>query len=176
MEADWLLPDRIADWKLESELAFPIPRRVVIKRMFAAGHYVSLTFLAALALFAILGGMPVSVLVMGCIGLGPFVIYLERERQLSKALVSKGLAVPGFIVQREFVPTEGDELGVESVVAYGPDEDIRHVRFLRSINHIFHWVAPRSKERRPGDTLTLLYFPEAPERAKPYEDCVYKAV
>ena len=144
-----------------------------MKGIFAVGECVSLTFLAAVALLTIWEGMLVGVLVMGCIVLGPIVIFCERERRLSKALVSKGLAARGFIAQREFSTGEG--MGVELVVAFDPDKDIGRVRFYRSIDHIFHF-SHGSKERRPGDTLTLLYLPEAPNGAKPYEDCVYKAV
>ena len=165
---EWILPDQIAEWKLEPELASPIPRRVVLKGMFAAGECVSLTFLAAVALLTIWEGMLVGVLVMGCIVLGPIVIFCERERRLSKVLVSRGLAARGFIVHRE-VPT-GEGFEVHFAIAY--DDDTRRARFYLGISPPFG----KRKERKPGETLTVLYLPEAPNRAKPYEDCVYKAV
>ena len=61
----------------------------------------------------------------------------------------------------------GAGVSCEAVVAYDVPERL-HLRLTTS----------REDEggMQAGDTLTILYLPEASGQAMPYKDCVYKAV
>lgn len=86
--------------------------------------------------------------------------------RLSKLLVSRGAATRGIVV----------EVAAEQCI------------FHRGYRHLIAYDAParyyvscfsEKVERRVGDTLTVLYLPEAPEQAmlySAYTNCFYKAV
>ena len=173
------LPERIAEWKLEPELACPIPRRVMLRwryrshpAFFVAGIFTFLgwsLFMAWRRWNLSLGGVLFGAVIF--VALVALVFYFDEERELSRLLVSSGTATRGIIVKimKTYVPRGGSDLQYD--IAY----DTPARRYI-SIAFIYH-IPPRGfTGRKVGDTLTVLYLPEAPEKAMAYSQCNYKAV
>ena len=105
------LPDRIAEWKLEPELACPTPRRVVLRWDYIARVLFfainSLFFLAAVLFFVWVGKADelLSALALwgSCGAFGVIMIFVsERKRRLSRLLVSRGTATRGTIAEAKW--------------------------------------------------------------------------
>lgn len=175
--ADPDLPEWIADWKLEPELAGPIPRRVamrwcaIIFVVVMAGFFASLAWLIftegwglKLSLGGVLLGAAFFAALVACL------LSFDRERELSRLLVSRGAAMRGIIAKRTevHVPRHGSTLYYD--IAY--DTPSR-----RSLTVTLKYQMPGGLTgKKVGDTLTVLYLTEAPEQAMPYCECAYKAV
>lgn len=162
------LPDQIAYWKLEPELACPGPREVVLRAIYLRGPLFGIVCLMAGAfllwvahdqLFAlfILGGAPL-------VG-----VFTERKRRISRLLVASGLATRGVVVDEDSSNTgEGGPVTVWTV-AYDTTDGQRLTLVLGPYDKRYGNVAV-------GYALTILYLPESPKRAMPYKECYYTAV
>ena len=228
------MADQIAEWKLEPELACPIPRKVVLKRSLAVEEsvFLALLLLAAPLLFMILGTGPAgaeayAVLVYSAVVIVPglFVYSCECKRRFSKLLVSRGSVARGFIVP-EWSRDKG--WGDDSAIAYEKPSGLPVEEIFRSLPWWVLWPwekfhsSPRvdflgvtddtpaeiyvcgklpdrfawverdwdtNSTRKISDVIeskhratlpvfatpTVLYLPEAPELARPYKNCAYRA-
>ena len=122
------LPDQIAEWNLEPELECPIPREVVLKKGYIPLPSVvyllpGIIFAAIFAASWELGWLVFA----GCLwflALG-ILFSAERDRRLSKLLVTRGLATRGVVVagttpvMMNTEATGPDDIDVEWIVAYG---------------------------------------------------------
>lgn len=166
----WLdLPEQIAEWKLEPELASPIPRKVVLKRgVMREFFWVSTGSLLLGALFFsvnwVLGGGDFFDLVFFFSPV-PVLLYRQYRRRFSNSLVTKGTATRSVVAAKERYSGEDWE-GFQYTIAYE----------ITSGYHMTQTVSRKKESWKCGDTLTILYLPESPERAMLYEDCAYKAV
>lgn len=169
------LPEQIAEWKLEPELACTIPRQIVMRK----GMISPLAFLLGITggVVVVLGGLlfvksslPLgNYVVLGFLGVvlvlysGMLIYASVQDRRFFKSLVSRGVATRGTVVRVEAVEnSEGGE-AYNCVVAYGTPE--RHGLTMKGY-----------RKFEVGDTLTVLYLPEAPQKAMTYSACDYKAV
>ena len=161
------------EWKLEPELTGPIPRRIALRRWdylprVIIWAIIALFFLGA-GLFFLWVGVEDKLRVAVCGGFltfGVAMLYVtERNRRLSRLLVSTGTATRGIIVERKNLGGRGRGGGdlYKFLIAYDtPHGDSKTSCF--------------DTGGKVGDTLTVLYLPETPEQAKPYRVCSYKAV
>lgn len=167
------LPEQITKWKLEPELAGPIPRRIVLEWGYIAGAVV--IAVAGLYCFWIfLSGEAAQSLWLKLFSGGFSALSLaglfgwDLERRHSRLLVGRGTATRGIIVEvtgyLAHTPRGTPVRRYKCVIAF--DTPARHYVKLHN----------EYSERKVGDTLTILYLPEAPERAMPYMRCCYKAV
>ena len=178
----------VAEWKLEPELAGPIPRRVVARWGYLPMAVLLSFALLGLGLWFYAANLPasavaasavaVSLLLFGLLFLNlgvPTLFYVcnWQERRLARLLVSSGTAARGIIAEciRNHVQRFGSDFNY--LITY-------HTPAQRNISVSFVGMVPRNpwgfNGREVGDTLTVLYFPEAPEKALLYKDCYYKAV
>lgn len=153
------------DWVLDSELASPIPRRVVLRHGYIATAVLCAVLYLGLAVL-IFRAEHVTfdwpfLIPLGVIAL---LYFAERpQRRLSRLLVSNGSATRGVVVELKYF--DGFKGGhVEYVVAY-------HTPARRDIRVVADYCG-----FNVGDTTTVLYLPETPEKAMFYKECHYKAV
>jgi hypothetical protein len=86
-----------------------------------------------------------------------------QDRADSKSLVAAGVATRGIVVRKDWV--DGEAGGCfECTVVYDTASGSRLT------------LSTGDQKMVAGDTLTILYLPESPNRAKPYRECDYKAV
>lgn len=169
--------DYIDQWGLEPELSGPIPRRVVLR-----WWYVPMVAILAALLLATAVLLEVAYLgfgvwfdatktshFVGSVSLFLFttvfvIVRTERNLRLSRLLASRGTATRGIIVEsKEFYVSRAGNIYRRGVIEY-------HTQDRRDTKATLCAVGEN------GDTLTVLYLPEAPERAMLYKDCYYKAV
>ena len=157
------LPEQVAEWKLEPELSFPIPLRAVLK----VG---SVLLLAIVSLF-MWGGFFLfwkvwdvgGLFLCGWFAIGVSFSYSTRPRlSLSKSLVRRGTATRGTVTACKYRSSEHSDW-TRCTIAY----DAPARRFL---------TCNLGEGTKIGDTVTILYLPEAPDKAMRYKDCAYKAV
>lgn len=162
------LPEQIAEWKLEPELACPIPRKIVLKEGVKQDFF-AISFLWVGIAVATFSGMLLDdnerlgflTVLSGGIALA-VLIYRERRRRLSKLLVAKGLATRGVVVEdKGYHSGEGDIY--QWVVGYDAIDTPRLTLTLQDGDTV----------SAVGDTLTILYLRGAPERAMAYKECDY---
>ena len=91
-------------------------------------------------------------------------LWHGRRSALSKKLVARGSATRGVAVEDKGYHNEADSW--DWLVAYETTTG-SHLTLTLEIGH---------EELTVGDTLTILYLPEAPKRAMAYMDCYYTAV
>jgi hypothetical protein len=165
------LPKRIAEWKLEPELAGPIPRAILLRRDAYLARFVRhvvissiLALLSAVLLrLAIAAEQLALILILIMCILAP-IWFLLREARLSRALVERGTATVGVVVERKRLRDPKGRF----------DDEWRHV-FVYETAARPHRIVSYAHSRLQN-ALTVLYLPESPQRAKLYKDCLYKAV
>ena len=164
-EAKLDLPEQIAEWKLEPELDYPVPRRALPKtRLITKVLGGTFVFLFMATLFVFVPGAEGWLAVFLMLGVGAFVAYcITWDHALSKSLVERGVSTRGVVVRREWQDGEAGGCFV-CTVAYDTSSGSRLT------------LSAGDQELVTGDTLTILYLPESPEQAMPYKDCDYKAV
>jgi hypothetical protein len=161
-------PEQIDEWMLEPELAASIPRRIVLSwveiivRVLPQFPFFFLcAFFREWWLVVIFGAWVVA-----------SVIRTEWLRRLSKALVERGTPTRGVVLERIWhKPHRGFwSKPHRGSYTYVIDYETPAERFqCRSHD-------PVSRRIWRGDAITVLYLPESPNRAMPYECCLYKAV
>ena len=157
------LPAQVTDWTPEPELVGPIPRVAVLSRMEIIVRVLPkfplvflLVFIQERWLIAILSGWAVA-----------SVVRTEWIRRLCKSLVARGTATRGIVSERIWhKPHRGFRGSYTYVIGYETPAGGFQCRVHD----------PMSRRIWRGDTLTVLYLPESPKRAMPYECCLYKAV
>ena len=167
---------RLENWRLEPELASPIPRPILLRHEYYIGQILGppAFMLFALAIQIALG------LIFGAVGtvhvkkmcaiflpiIFAFAVvnffFVELARRSSRRLVARGIATRGIIVERKWI--SGRRSGHwRHVIAYEtPERQVIDISL--------------GEDRAVGETLTVLYLPESPERAMLYEHCCYDAV
>ncbi|MBI4472474.1 MAG: DUF3592 domain-containing protein [Acidobacteria bacterium] len=155
---------------VDPELACPTPRTVRLKIgpkfkfwvvyliLVLVGNYKSVFSFPVFAVVLVL--MLIPVLILGF-------TFLRSGK--SRALVSRGVATRGIVEDLEIKEGEDGNYYL-MVVTY--DTPVAHLATRLE-------VYERGSSLRPwrvGDTLTILYSPEAPEKAMAYRYCAYKAV
>ena len=160
------MSEQLARWTLEPELDCRIPRKVVAKKR-------SIVVPLALLSLGIAGGAAVRFanadepfLWLGPFGLFGFLALLfELDRRSSKWFVERGVPTPAV------------------VVALAPDganaEDPRQAFLSFDTNdgrHVTIEIPWTDESQQGGETVTVLYFPESPERAMVYDRCDYTAL
>lgn len=164
------LPKRIASWTPEPELAGPIPRTTVFRLERTSGSLLFLTVLPiALSLFYFVES---RLIYLSVVPAPLFLIMLWKfvtHRRLSKLLVTKGTAARGVVVSvrrwmKSNYKSESRHPRFDYVIAY-ETPDRREIKLEEEIDFL-----------PVGQTLTVLYLPEAPEKALPYFRCCYEAL
>ena len=164
------LPTQIAAWTLEPELASPVPRRVVLKIGKVFFYAIFALVISAIFFLTMWKAWEWSsdrlfrvVFLCGWFALGVLFFYAARwDLQLSKLLVRWGATTRGTITACEY---GSNEAGTWATCSVAYDTPARH--FL---------TCDLDEGTKVGDTVTILYLPEAPDKAKPYVSCDYKAV
>lgn len=163
-EAKPVLLKNAAAWK-EPELASPIPRRVVLRRGYIrTAVLIAVLFLTLSYVFLFEAregewGLFAAVFIIFAV----LVSHYERDRRLSRLLVSSGTATRGIIVEHTCIVGNKGHLHWQGVIAY-------ETPARREIRLALHGKI------KVGNTLTVLYMPETPEKAMLYKECHYKAV
>ena len=165
----------LASWTLEPELAAPIPRPTLLRRDYYIGQILGPPsfMLFALAIQITLG------LIFGPIGIVqvkevctiflPIIFafavmtffFVELERRSSRKFVQRGTPTRGMIVERKWISGHKSGHWRHSIAYETP---------VRRVTH-----SSLGDNRKVGETLTVLYLPESPERAMLYEHCCYEA-
>lgn len=154
------LPEHIAEWTLEPELAGPVPRAISPRRL---DYYSRIFILPSVFVSAFFHGKADRADLLTFMIVAAFVslCVTEWQRRVSRTLVEKGIATRGIVLERNAVVVRRSVYW-RHVVGY---ETPVLLKIHSMLGH-----------RQVGDTLTVLYLPDAPERAMPYERCLYKAV
>lgn len=159
------LPDRFAEWKLEPELVGPIPRRMVPRFDYlATAILLAVAFLGLEVWFYGTEIADYAWLFLIALGVMAITYYAgQQDRWLSSLLVSTGTVTRGVIVECTcFTGVRGQDHW-QGVIAY-------ETPARRNIK------VGLDRRRKVGEAITVLYMPEAPDLAMPYERCFYKAV
>lgn len=159
-------------WQPQAELACPIPRRVALRWGYIAWSLFPAVFIFLFCSWILVSGLEMvfwGYFVAGSCSLA-FLFLCELERREDRLLVSRGAATRGTVVESH-----------ERIILIGTDELVREDRDWKCVIAYDaparrHITVFRERKRWVGDTLTVLYLPEAPEKAKLYEDCCHKAV
>jgi len=170
------------EWQPEPELACATPRRTVLRRSVIAERAFFIGYMS----FIVLGGAYAwlsylgltersgSILVVLCIMPLGLILWCGILASVVSSWKNDGLR--DALLVRSAIPT----LGIVGEVVTSRTNG-RYAQWIYTSTIVYETPEPRTlcastaRTRKVGDTLTVLYLPADPDRAKPYEECCYRA-
>ncbi len=145
------------------QLSSPPPRRAVLKRGYWKWWLTTLSLLLSVLVLRDLWP-EISKLLFGITAISLLASSLGPSRRKSKLFVTRGLVARGIVVSKTSTGVDNSIFEYDYSVAYDSSAG----------SHTLHYSG--GNDESVGDSLTVLYLPERPEKAMLYRDCLHEAV